>query len=92
MVIGVGYAFLNINLSIIGNTKINKTTWDVHFENLLITEGSVEATSVAEIDTSKTAVNFTVALATPGDFTVDAMINSIVNTYLRILNIVLISY
>ena len=40
--IGIGYAFLRTNLTINGTGKIRGNTWDIHFENLNITEGSVE--------------------------------------------------
>lgn len=33
ILIGIGYAALSATLNINGQTKISKTTWDVHFEN-----------------------------------------------------------
>ncbi len=89
ILIGVGYSYLNSTLSISGTTTITKSTWDVHFENLIPTEGSVAATST--IENNSTLVNFEVALENPGDFyeftidvvnagSIDAMIGSLVNT------------
>ena len=34
ILIGVGYAALSATLNINGQTKINKASWDVHFENI----------------------------------------------------------
>ena len=89
--ISVGYAALTTTLNINGNTTIEKATWDVHFENLVKTEGSVEATTEASIDTTKTVINFTISLLEPGDFyefttdivnagTIDAMISEVLKT------------
>ncbi len=89
--VGVGYAILTSNLNIFGTTTINKVSWDIHFDNLRVTDGSVTATNPAEIDANKTTVNFGVSLNTPGDFyefsvdevnkgTIDAMVSSIVKT------------
>ena len=91
ILIGIGYAILTSNLNILGNTTINKNTWDIHLENLSVTDGSVTATTPAAIDSNKTTVNFTVKLTQPGDYyeftvdevnagTIDGMISSIVKT------------
>ena len=45
--ISIGYAYLSAALSINGNTTIAANTWDIHFENLSITNGSVIATTPA---------------------------------------------
>lgn len=66
--IGFGYAFLSQTLEISGTTGIGSSSWDVHFEDLRVTSGSVTATSAATIDTNKTSVNFEVPLSMPGDF------------------------
>ena len=90
LAIGVGYAFLNSTLNITGNTTIKENTWDVHFENFNVTNGSVTATN-AELDTNSTAVNYTITLQKPGDFyeftvdvvnegTIDAMVSTVTNT------------
>lgn len=67
-VITVGYAALSSNLTISGTSRINRTTWDVHFENISITTGSVTATTAPATDTGKLNITYAVTLAKPGDF------------------------
>ena len=85
--IGIGYAVLNTTLNITGKSSISKNTWDVHFENVQIIDGSVEAVKVPTIENS-TTVDFEAQLNLPGDFyeftvdvvnngTIDALIESI---------------
>lgn len=50
MVISVGFAYLTTTLNINGSTLIRGNSWDVHFENITITDGSVTATSEPEIE------------------------------------------
>ncbi|MBR2246799.1 MAG: hypothetical protein IKG58_03030 [Bacilli bacterium] len=74
--ISIGYAALSSTLNISGRTAIKKTTWDVHFATLSVTNGSVEAITPAEINEAKTDVNYSVNLEKPGDyyeFTVDVV-------------------
>ena len=89
LLIGLGYAFLTSNLNIIGNTNINKNTWGVEFENINVTQGSVEASTPTI--SNKTTVNYTVTLDKPGDYyeftvdavnkgSIDAMIDAVSNT------------
>ena len=66
--VGIGYAIISTTLKITGKTTIGKSTWDVHFENLVTTEGSVNATQPAVIDTGKTNITYEIPLAIPGDF------------------------
>ena len=66
--VSIGYAALTTTLNINGNTKIEKATWDVHFENLQVTDGSVVATKTAVIDSDTTTINYEINLAEPGDF------------------------
>ena len=91
ILIGIGYAILTSNLNILGNTTINKASWDIHLENLSVTDGSIAATTPAAIDSNNTTVNFTVKLTQPGDYyeftvdeandgTIDGMVSSIVKT------------
>ena len=86
--ISIGYAVINRTLNITGNSEINKNTWDLHFENILITDGSVSAIKEAVIE-DELSVNFNVMLNLPGDFyeftvdvvnsgTIDAMLESVV--------------
>ena len=67
LTITVGYAALSTTLNINGTSKINNATWDVHFANLTVTEGSVSATKAATID-SATEIDYNVELIKPGDF------------------------
>lgn len=86
----IGYAYLSANLKINGTSSIKNATWDIHFDNVQVTEGSVEAETPV-IDTTKTTVSYDVTLNKPGDFyeftvdavnagTIDAMIESITST------------
>lgn len=68
LTVSVGYSALSTTLNINGTSKINNATWDVHFENIKVTSGSVSATKVATIDTATTTVNYNVDLTKPGDF------------------------
>ena len=70
---------LQSNLNITGTTGINNATWDIHWNNVQVTTGSVTGTNVttpATIDNLKTTVNYNITLSKPGDyyeFTVDAV-------------------
>ena len=77
--LSVGYALLRTNLTINGTSKIKGNTWDIHFANLQVTEGSVSIGTedvAATIQSSTTDITYTVTLNEPGDFyefTVDAV-------------------
>ncbi|MBR6136863.1 MAG: hypothetical protein IKQ06_01760 [Bacilli bacterium] len=89
--ITIGYAYLTSALNINGATLLKKPTWDVHFENVQVKDGSVTGEQVIdepEIDSEQTTVSFHVNLKKPGDYyeftvdavnagTIDAMINTI---------------
>ena len=91
LLLGIGFAALTANLKINGTVDVSKASWDVHFENVSITEGSVTATTVPTSDDETTtemtyAVNFT----KPGDFyeftvdivndgSIDAMVDLVTN-------------
>ena len=66
--IGIGYAYLTSNLSIAGNTTVATNTWNIHFEDLNVTEGSVTATTPAAINGSANAITYAADLSRPGDF------------------------
>lgn len=67
--ITIGYAGLSTGLNIKGHTSISSVDWDIHFENVQVTDGSVTATSAAAIDADNPLkVGYTVALTEPGDF------------------------
>ena len=92
--IGIGYAFLTTNLSIQGIAGVDSNTWNVYFDNVQVTNGSVsgeQVTQVPTIDTNKTTVNYHVRLKEPGDFyeftvdakndgSIDAMIDTVIST------------
>lgn len=91
LVISVGYAILVTDLNINGSTNIKKATWDIHFENLVKKDGSSSAEKEAEIDVSKTLIEYTVQLDNPGDFyeftvdivnkgSIDAMIDTVLKS------------
>ena len=72
--ISLGYAFLTTNLNIVGTTIVKDNKWDIYFDNVQVSSGSVSA-STPVIDTAKTTVSYSVNLNLPGDyfeFTVDA--------------------
>ena len=72
----VGFAALSTTLKINGVTSIVKNSWDIHFENVVVKSGSVDALVPASIDSSRSIVNFSVQFDKPGDFyefTVDAV-------------------
>lgn len=95
LIIGIGYAYLASNLSINGSTKMAANSWDIHFENIQITEGSVTietGESAAAVNPSNnTEVTYSIKLNRPGDFyeftvdvknygTIDGMVDTITST------------
>ncbi|MBR4694299.1 MAG: hypothetical protein IKQ06_03530 [Bacilli bacterium] len=89
--LGIGYAYLTTTLSINGVTDVDRNVWDVYFDNIQVTSGSVTGTQVIdapEIGNDDVSVSFHVNLKEPGEFyeftidakndgTIDAMIDSI---------------
>ena len=93
LAIGVGYAFLNANLSINGTANIRENTWNVHFINYQRSINStVTPISEPEIDDdSTTEISYEVSFLEPGDYyeftvdvintgTLDATVDSLVTT------------
>ena len=89
--VSVGYAAISRVLTITGNSEVKQNTWDIHFENVQIKNGSVTATKEPTLENSNTSVNFSFMLDLPGDYyeftvdavnkgTIDAMIDSITKT------------
>ena len=74
----IGYAYLTSQLNITGSSIMNSPTWNIHFENIDISENSVPIDTeheekAATIDDA-TTVSYSVSLPKPGDyyeFTVD---------------------
>ena len=67
--------------------------WDIHFENIQISEGSVTALNVPTIDDTLTEINYGINLDTPGQFyeftvdvknsgSIDAMLEEVLSTIL----------
>ena len=94
LTISLGYAFLQTDLTINGTSKINATSWDIHFEDLTPNPNSVTLSTgdvAPTIDsTTRTDITYTITLKEPGDFyefevaivnggTLDAMIGTISN-------------
>ena len=74
--IGLGYAALNSNLNISGVSGISSASWDIHFDHIIETTGSVTPNSTTSINAAGNTVTFNVTLSKPGDFyefTVDAV-------------------
>ena len=90
LLFGLGYAYLTTTLSINGTTDVDSNTWNIYWDNVEVTTGSVAADTPV-IDTNKTTVTFNVHLSKPGDFyeftvdvknagTIDAMIDTVTST------------
>ena len=66
--LSVGGVIVSTIFSIDGNSKLDKVTWDVHFENIKVRKGSTVAIKPAQLDSKKTSVNFEVFLERPGNY------------------------
>lgn len=90
--LSLGYAAISTTLKMIGQASLTKRTWNVHWANPKVTEGSVttDVPNVSEDsgDPSDTKVTWSVAFTFPGqfyEFTVDAIneggINAKITSY-----------
>ena len=91
LLLGIGFAALAANLKIDGTVNVSKVSWDIHFENVEITEGSVAAATIpTSDDETTTELTYVVNFAKPGDFyeftvdvtndgTIDGMVNVLSN-------------
>ena len=70
IVLTMAYASLAVNLGIKvnGAKKVDALNWNIQFENIQKDEDSVTAIKEAEIDESKTGIEYEIALNTLGDF------------------------
>lgn len=68
LTVTVGYSYLSASLNINGTSKIKTTTWDIHFNNVQVTTGSVVATADPTIDGTGLNITYEVDLETPGEF------------------------
>lgn len=83
------YAALSVTLNIQGSAKVSSANWDIHLDNVKVTNGSVSGTDPSI--TSPTTATFSTTLNMPGDFyeftidvvnngTIDAMIDGVSKT------------
>ena len=75
LILGIGYALIQSNLNINGTANMGAPTWNIHWANVQVKEGSVSA-STPTINSAQTTVTYSVVLNIPGDyyeFTVDAV-------------------
>lgn len=73
--ISIGYAALASNLKINGGSKVTKATWNIHWANPQVKEGSVTNTKPT-LSENNTNATYSVTLTEPGDFyefTIDAV-------------------
>ena len=88
----IGYGIISSTLTIVGNTKIQKNSWIIYFDDVTIANDSVKNEDINKdariTNTEKNNINFTAYLKNPGDFyeftvytvndgTIDASIASI---------------
>lgn len=66
--ISLGYATLSRTLTISGTSGIKNNSWDVHFEQIQVTTGSVTPTTAAVIGEGSTSINYEISLGLPGEF------------------------
>lgn len=89
LMLGVGYAYLNTEVSLVGAGKVTSSKWDVHFENIVVNENSFNSVEENPTIIDDSTVTFNVGLDSPGQFyefnidvvnegTIDAMIDDIV--------------
>ncbi len=87
--VGLGYAALSTTLSVDGSAQFKDARWNVYFNNLNVTTGSVTATTAASI-TNTTTVSFAARLEDPNDFyefTVDVVNGGNMNAMIDSFNI-----
>ena len=66
MCFGIGYAYLTTTLSINGVTDVDANNWNVYFDNVQITDGSVtgdQVTTAPSIDSIGTTVSYHIRVA-----------------------------
>ena len=91
LLLGVGYAYLNTSVTVQGAGKVTSSSWDVHFENVVVDEKSSNSIDGNPLPTiiDDSTVTFNVGLESPGEFyefsldvvnngTIDAMIDDII--------------
>ena len=69
LLLGIGFAAIAANLKIDGTLNVSSASWDVHFENVSIKNGSVTANPAPtsnNVDT--TEMTYTINFTKPGDY------------------------
>ena len=66
--IGVGYAALTTTLSINGTTNVATNSWNIHFANLQVKDGSVTGNPDATLSGNSMSITYGGELAQPGDY------------------------
>lgn len=82
IVVSIGYAYLSSVLNIGGRSTIPPMSWNVHFENVVEDNDSVESNSPVVLAENNTNLSFSTSLYTPGDkysFTVDIVNNGTID-------------
>ena len=90
LLVTIGYAILSTNVGIKGTSKIKDARWDIHLENIVVSENSVVQDTNPEIDSTRTKVTYQANLNIPGDFyefsvdvvnagSLDAMIDNVLS-------------
>jgi hypothetical protein len=64
----VGFATYASTLNINGTSTINVPGWDVHFANVNVSSGSVNATTTPSIASDGLSINYAVSLNEPGQY------------------------
>ena len=67
LIISIGFSVLSSNLNIIGNSLVKSNSWDIHFENVQVKEGSVNAPT-PQINASGNQVTFNITLNNIDDY------------------------
>ena len=57
---GVCYAYYSTDLSYNGTTSIHKSSWDVHLDNLVISNGSYDVVKDATLNEAKTSIEYSI--------------------------------
>jgi len=88
LAISIGFALLSSTYFINGTSTIRNSEWDVHFDNLVETDGSVAPDTEAKIEDDGLNISYTVTLDKPGDFyefTVDVVNEGTIDAKLKTL-------
>ena len=87
LIISIGFSVLSSNLNIIGNSLVKSNSWDIHFENVQVKEGSVNAPT-PQINASGNQVTFNITLNNIDDYyefyvdvVNDGTIDGMIDTY-----------